>query len=215
MTTAQEVEQYADTFGDSYPATVVYLRQYATILRQTTEGTDALVAEHCWENRALNAERELLVAQQRLKVVEAENARLKAAMDKYSEDEMLLIERCAKVCEQIETESRVKYKQNYSGYWDETESCVKYKQDYSGYWEGSCDGAGDCVVEIRALKVERSPYEVMAEGNHSIGVFKDGKLIAADADVFMPPKERRKGERRIKCNRGYPIKRSGTDRRKK
>lgn len=37
--------------------------------------------------------------EQRLKVVEAENARLKAAMDKYSEDEMLLIERCAKVCE--------------------------------------------------------------------------------------------------------------------
>ena len=46
MTTAQEVEQYADKFGDSYPATVVYLRQYATILRQTTEGTDALVESH-------------------------------------------------------------------------------------------------------------------------------------------------------------------------
>ena len=64
----------------------------------------------------------------------AENVRLREAMNKYSEDEILLIERCAKLCEQIEDESR-----------------VKYKQDYSGYWEGSCDGAGNCVVEIRAL----------------------------------------------------------------
>ena len=31
--------------------------------------------------------------------LQAENARLKAAMERYSEDEMLLIERCAKVCE--------------------------------------------------------------------------------------------------------------------
>ena len=36
-----------------------------------------------------------------VKALEAENARLKAAMDKYSEDEMLLIERCAKVCENL------------------------------------------------------------------------------------------------------------------
>jgi hypothetical protein len=71
-----------------------------------------------------------------------------------------------------------------------------------------------CVPVTVTEIVERSPYEVMAEGNHSIGVFKDGKLIAADADVFMPPKERRKRERRIKCNRGYPVKRSGKDRRK-
>ena len=31
--------------------------------------------------------------------LQAENARLKAAMERYSEDEMLLIERCAKACE--------------------------------------------------------------------------------------------------------------------
>ena len=31
--------------------------------------------------------------------LQVENARLKAAMERYSEDEMLLIERCAKVCE--------------------------------------------------------------------------------------------------------------------
>jgi hypothetical protein len=36
-----------------------------------------------------------------LEVLEKENARLKAAMDRYSEDEMLLIERCAKVCEAV------------------------------------------------------------------------------------------------------------------
>ena len=38
-----------------------------------------------------------------------------------------------------------------------------------------------CVPVTVTEIVERSPYEVMAEGNHSIGVFKDGKLIAADA----------------------------------
>ena len=29
-----------------------------------------------------------------------------------------------------------------------------------------------------------SPEMIMAERNHTIGVFKDGKLIAADADVY-------------------------------
>lgn len=30
-------------------------------------------------------------------------------------------------------------------------------------------------------------YEQMVTGNHSIGVFKDGKLLAADADVYTAP----------------------------
>ena len=99
MTTAQEVEQYADKFGDSYPATVVYLRQYATILRQTTEGTDALAKRQEAEERHLLDRTEQVwqldhteqiwglcrTYEQRLKVIEAENARLKAAMDKYYE----------------------------------------------------------------------------------------------------------------------------------
>ena len=34
---------------------------------------------------------------------------------------------------------------------------------------------------------ELHPALQMALGNHSIGVFKDGKLIAADAEVYMPP----------------------------
>ena len=36
---------------------------------------------------------------------------------------------------------------------------------------------------------ELHPALQMALGNHSIGVFKGGKLIAADADVYMPPKD--------------------------
>lgn len=31
------------------------------------------------------------------------------------------------------------------------------------------------------------PYLQMAAGNHHIGVFKDGKMIASDAEVLMPP----------------------------
>ena len=62
----------------------------------------------------------------RLKVIEAENARLKAAMDRYSEDEMLLIERCAKVCER------------------------------QGKERGECPEMPEyCADAIRALKVER------------------------------------------------------------
>lgn len=93
--------------------------------------------------------------EQRIKVVEAET-----------------IERCAKVCEQIETESH-----------------VKYKQDYSGYWEGSCDGAGNCVVEIRALspKVDQEPVQTIG-GN-------DPEYLA---EVFWRNKDRRiRGERRV------------------
>jgi hypothetical protein len=34
---------------------------------------------------------------------------------------------------------------------------------------------------------EKSIYEQMVAGNHTIGVFKDGKLIAADEQVYIPP----------------------------
>jgi hypothetical protein len=42
--------------------------------------------------------------ERRLALALAENARLKAALDKYSEDEMLLIERCAKEAELWDSE---------------------------------------------------------------------------------------------------------------
>lgn len=74
MPTAEEVEQYADKFGDSYPRTVVYLRQFAHLLRQTTEGTDALEGslDLMRTDKAYVAMRDLCRAyEQRLKVVEA------------------------------------------------------------------------------------------------------------------------------------------------
>jgi hypothetical protein len=38
-----------------------------------------------------------------------------------------------------------------------------------------------------ADRTAASPYEQMLAGNHTIGAFKDGKLIAADADVYIDP----------------------------
>ena len=111
MTTAQEVEQYANRIAIlGMGQSVALLRQYAAILRQTTEGTEALAKRQEAEEKHLLDRTEQVwqlnhteqiwglcrTYEQRLKVVEAENARLKAAMDKYSEE---LIERCAKVCE--------------------------------------------------------------------------------------------------------------------
>ena len=75
-------------------ATIV--RDYAALLRQTTEGTDALVSDLSEEANIVHCYEEMTNL---CRTFEAENARLKAALDKYSEDEMLLIERCAKVCE--------------------------------------------------------------------------------------------------------------------
>jgi len=66
----------------------------------------------------------------------AENAMLREAMDKYSEDEMLLIERCAKVCEQVEVESWAAYKRGIT----------------LPHHEGMADGAANCATAIRALK---------------------------------------------------------------
>ena len=109
MTTAQKVEQYADKFGDSYPATVVYLRQYATILRQTTEGTDALVSDLSEEANIVHCYEEMTNL---CRTFEAENARLKAAMDKYSEDETLgglrgelLLRCCIEICQEESTDN--------------------------------------------------------------------------------------------------------------
>ena len=56
----------------------------------------------------------------------AENVRLREAMNKYSEDEMLLIERCAKVCEVM------------------------------GFKHSECPEMSEyCADAIRALKVEK------------------------------------------------------------
>ena len=66
----------------------------------------------------------------------AENVRLREAMDKYSEDEMLLIERCAKICEQVEVEAWAAYKRRVP----------------LPHHEGMADGAANCATAIRALK---------------------------------------------------------------
>ena len=94
MTTAQEVEQYADKFGDSYPATVVYLRQYAALINTYADSVAALKFYAKY-----------------LKAVEAEKARLKAARDKYSEDETLgelrgelLLQCCIEICQEEATD---------------------------------------------------------------------------------------------------------------
>ena len=36
-----------------------------------------------------------------------------------------------------------------------------------------------------------NPYQQMAEGGHTIGIVKDGKLIAVDAEVYVDPKDDR------------------------
>jgi len=109
MTTAQEVEEHANRIAMlGMGQSVVLLRQYAKMIQKYADAV-------------------------------AENARLREAMDKYSEDEMLCndtIERCAKVCEELEIEF-----------------CEEYKRSgYASYHEGMTDGAGNCVEAIRALK---------------------------------------------------------------
>ena len=74
--------------------------------------------------------------EQRLFIAVAENARLKAAMDKYSEDEVLLIERCAKACEVV-----------YENYESKCDTWPEARPD-------ALSGAEDCIQAIRALKVE-------------------------------------------------------------
>jgi hypothetical protein len=82
----------------------------------------------CAENADFVAES--IKADSRIAELEAENARLKAALDKYSEDEMLLIERCAKVCEVM------------------------------GFKHSECPEMSEyCADAIRALKVERRKCE--------------------------------------------------------
>ena len=36
-----------------------------------------------------------------------------------------------------------------------------------------------------------NPYQQMIEGGHTIGIVKDGKLIAVDAEVYVDPKDDR------------------------
>ena len=36
-----------------------------------------------------------------------------------------------------------------------------------------------------------NPYQQMAEGGHTIGIVKDGKLTAVDAEVYKDPKDDR------------------------
>ena len=96
MTTAQEVEEHANRIA------MLGMGQSVVLLRQYA----ALIKTYADSV--------------------AENARLKAAMDKYSEDEMLLIERCAKVCEVM------------------------------GFKHSECPEMSEyCADAIRALKVEK------------------------------------------------------------
>lgn len=43
------------------------------------------------------------------------------------------------------------------------------------------------LEELRSLSL--NPYQQMVAGNHSIGIIRDGKLIATDADVYVAPSE--------------------------
>lgn len=56
---------------------------------------------------------------------------------------------------------------------------------------GVCEKVERYYREIAAAPavetVAEHPYAQMVRGNHTIGVFKDGKLIAADADVYAEP----------------------------
>lgn len=115
MPSAEEVERVATflnseafDYGDK---AALILRQFATLLRQTTEGTESgewPTPEHAQHIQFEGCDCVVMspesyeglynlcrAYEQRLKMVEAENARLRAAMDKYSEDEMLL--RCKTV----------------------------------------------------------------------------------------------------------------------
>jgi hypothetical protein len=73
--------------------------------------------------------------EKKLALVLAENARLKAALDRYSEDEILLIERCAKVCESV-----------YESYESKCDTWPEARPD-------ALSGAEDCIRAIRELKV--------------------------------------------------------------
>jgi len=100
----------------------------------------------CDENAAfvaesIKADRRIAELEARLKhceghaaELEAENARLKAALDRYSEDEILLIERCAKVCESV-----------YESYERPCDTWPEARPD-------ALSGAEDCIRAIRALK---------------------------------------------------------------
>jgi len=76
----------------------------------------------------------LLKLQEKYDLVLAENVRLREAMDKYSEDEILLIERCAKVCESV-----------YESYESKCDTWPEARPD-------ALSGAEDCIRAIRALK---------------------------------------------------------------
>jgi len=104
MTTAQEVEEHANRIA------MLGMGQSVVLLRQYAR----LIKTHA--------------------NVVAENARLKAALDRYSEDEMLLIERCAKVCESV-----------YESYESKCNTWPEARPD-------ALSGAEDCIRAIRALK---------------------------------------------------------------
>jgi len=76
----------------------------------------------------------LLKLQEKYDLVLAENVRLREAMDKYSEDEILLIERCAKACESV-----------YESYESKCDTWPEARPD-------ALSGAEDCIRAIRALK---------------------------------------------------------------
>jgi hypothetical protein len=136
--TAQEVEVHANWVAMvGMGQSAVLLRQYARLIKTHAEAV-------------------------------AENARLKAVMDKYSEDEMLCnetIDRCAKVCEELEIEF-----------------CEEYKRSgYASYHEGMTDGAGNCVEAIRALK---EGNEQPAQGMVSVPGEPTGAMMVAGASCI-------------------------------
>jgi len=104
MTTAQEVEEHANRIA------MLGMGQSVVLLRQYA----ALIKTHA--------------------NVVAENAMLREAMDKYSEDEVLLIERFAKACESV-----------YESYESKCDTWPEARPD-------ALSGAEDCIRAIRTLK---------------------------------------------------------------
>ena len=63
---------------------------------------------------------------------------------------------------------------------------LKYEMP-EGFEVGDIDTVCDMALASLEQPESLHPHLVMAAGNHHIGVFKDGKLIAADSQVYAQP----------------------------
>jgi len=147
MNDKERIAELADAFNKVCDENADFVAESIKADRRIAELTAQL--KHC-EGHAAELEAEVMEFRSRGNVAmsswdeEREHAlrdgervvALEAEVKTLREDEMLLIERCAKVCEELEIEF-----------------CEEYKRSgYASYHEGMTDGAGNCVEAIRALK---------------------------------------------------------------